>query len=286
MRYLTDDAGRFLVSQLPPGPYEVTAVAPGLSTLVQGGITLEVGQEVNLTLKLTPGVVSDQVTVTAEASQVNTSTSSVAGVVNEGKILELPLNGRDFSQLPLIEPGVSASRNVSASTTMGYGMKISMAGSRPDVTGWLLDGTNIKGITNFGTPAAVSGVMMGVDAVQEFQVLISNYSAEFGGSSGGLVNMVTKSGTNQIHGSAYEYLRNSDLDARNFFDVQKPAFKRNQFGASIGGPIKKDDTFFFLNYEGLIQRQDVTTVSVVPDANAHSCLIPGTGRMARCSNSR
>ena len=138
-----------------------------------------------------------------------------------------------------------------------------------------LDGTNIKGITNYGTPAAVSGVMMGVDAVQEFQVLVSNYSSEFGGSSGGLVNMVTKSGTNQFHGTAYEYLRNSDLDGRNFFDTVKPAFKRNQFGASIGGPIKKDDTFFFLNYEGLIQRQDVTTVSVVPDANAHNGLIPG-----------
>jgi hypothetical protein len=274
---LTDQEGRFVLPQLAPGPYEITAIAPGLAALVRKGITLEVGEGISLTLAMTPGAVSEQVNVTSEAPLVNTGTSSVAGVVDQRRILDLPLNGRDFSQLPLVTPGVTANRNTSTSTTMGYGMKISMAGSRPDVTGWLLDGTNIKGITNYGTPAAVSGVMMGVDAVQEFQVLVSNYSAEFGGSSGGLVNMVTKSGTNQIHGTAYEYLRNSAMDARNFFDVQKPAFKRNQFGASIGGPIKKDKTFLFLNYEGIIQRQGLTTVAVVPDVNAHRGLIPAAG---------
>ena len=275
---LSDESGRFSAPQLSPGAYEVTATVPGMEKLVQTGITLEIGQEVNITLRMTPGAVSETVNVTAEAPLVDTGTSSVSGVVDEQRITDLPLNGRDFSQLPLVTPGVTASRNVSASTTMGYGMKISMAGSRPDVTSWLLDGTNVKGITNFGTPAAVSGVMMGVDAVQEFRVLVTDFSADVGGTSGGVVNMVTKSGTNNLHGSAYEFLRNSAMDARNFFDVQKPAFKRNQFGASVGGPIRKDKTFFFANYEGLIQRQGVTTVAVVPDANAHNGLIPGVWR--------
>jgi hypothetical protein len=275
---LTDEAGRFVVPQLSPGPYEITSASPGLALLVRKGITLEIGQEVNLPLAMTPGAVSEQVTVTSEAPLVSTGTSSVAGVVDEKRIVNLPLNGRDFSQLPLLTPGVTANRNTSTSTTMGYATKVSMGGSRPDVTAWMLDGTNIKGITNFGTPASVAGVMMGVDAVQEFQVLVSNYSAEFGGTSGGVINMVTKSGTNKLHGTAYEYLRNSALDARNFFDSsEKPAFKRNQFGASFGAPIKKDKTFFFSNYEGIVQRQGLTTVAIVPDANAHRGLIPGAG---------
>lgn len=270
----TDAEGRFVLSQLAPGPYEVTATISGFDTLRRIGITLAIGQEATVKLVMKVGTMTQQVEVTGEAPLVNATSSSVSGVVEEKRIEELPLNGRDFSQLPLIQPGVSAIRNGDVTVSKGYGTRISMGGSRPDQTAWLLDGTNIHNLSNFGTPASSAGVMLGVDAVREFQVLTSNYSAELGGTSGGVVNMVSKSGTNQFHGTAYEYLRNSDLDARNFFDQQKPAFKRNQFGGSLGGPIRKDKAFFFANYEGLRQRQGVTFNPVVPDASVHQGLFP------------
>src|SRR5580704_5371824 len=150
---ITGEDGRFVVPQLVPGTYEITAKSPGLAILVRRGLILEVGQDLNLTLSMKTGAVTETVNVTSQAPLVNTGTSAVAGVVDEKRILDLPLNGRDFSQLPLLSPGVAATRNTSTSTTMGYGMKISLGGSRPDVTSWMLDGTNIKGITNYGTPA-------------------------------------------------------------------------------------------------------------------------------------
>lgn len=271
----TDEKGAFLVSELPPGPYEVTVSQTGFETLIRRGITLVVGQRADLPLAMKVGSVAEQVTVTEEAPLVNTSTSTVSGVVEEKRIEELPLNGRDFSQLPLVQPGVAAIRNGDVTVSKGYGARVSMGGSRPDQTAWLLDGTNVRSLTNFGTPGSAAGVMLGVDAVREFQVLTSNYSAEFGGTSGGVINMVSKSGTNQIHGTLYEYLRNSDLDARNFFDIpDKQPFKRNQFGGSLGGAIRKDKAFFFGNYEGLRQRLGLTNAATVPDANAHLGLVP------------
>ncbi len=278
-RSLTTDAGgRFVAPQLPPGSYDVTASMAGFSRLVRQGITLTVGQDAKLTLSMEVGTVAEQVTVTGEAPLLNTSSSAVAGVVEEQRIQELPLNGRDFSQLPLVQPGVTAVRNGDTTVSKGYGTRVSMGGSRPDQTAWLLDGTNIKSMSNFGTPGSAAGVMLGVEAVREFQVLTSNYSSEFGGTSGGVVNMVTKSGTNDLHGSLFEFLRNSATDARNFFDIpNKPPFKRNQFGGSLGGRIRRDRTFFFGNYEGLRQRLGLTTVSLVPDANVHRGLLPGAG---------
>jgi carboxypeptidase family protein/TonB-dependent receptor-like protein len=273
----TDEKGLFLVAELPPGSYQVNVSLSGFETLLRKGITLLVGQRADIKLAMKVGSVTQEVTVTGEAPIVNTSTSSVSGVVEQKRIEELPLNGRDFSQLPLVQPGVAAIRNGGPSVTKGYGARISMAGSRADQTAWLLDGTNIGNMSNFGTPGSAAGVMLGVDAVREFQVLTSDYSAELGGTSGGVVSMVSKAGTNELHGSAYEFLRNSDLDARNFFDQEKQAFKRNQFGSSLGGPIKKDKTFFFGNYEGLRQRLGVTNLPVVPDANVHDGLIPTTG---------
>ena len=277
-RALTTDAGgRFVAPQLLPDKYDIAATLAGFETSVRQGITLTVGQEASINLAMKVGTVTEQVTVTAEAPLLDTSSSAVAGVVDEKRIQELPLNGRDFSQLPLVQPGVLSIRNADPTVAnKGYGQRISMGGTRADQTAWLLDGTNIKSPSNFGTPGSAAGVMLGVDAVREFQVLTSNYSAEFGKSSGGVINIISKSGTNQLHGSAYEFLRNSDLDARNFFDIpNKAPFKRNQFGASIGGPIKKDKTFFFGNYEGLRQRQGITNLDTVPDANFHQGLLPG-----------
>jgi carboxypeptidase family protein/TonB-dependent receptor-like protein len=274
----TDEKGLFQLADLPPGPYKVTVSLAGFETLVRDGITLAVGQRADLKLAMKVGAVTERVTVTEEAPVVNTSNSSVSGVVEEKRIQELPLNGRDFSQLPMVEAGVFAMRNSDSSNPgKGYGMHISMGGSRANQTLWLLDGSNINTGTAFGTPGSAAGVMLGVDAVQEFQVLTSGYGAEMGGTSGGVINMISKSGTNNLHGSLFEFLRNSDLDARNFFDVERPPFKRNQFGGSLGGAIKKDKTFFFGNYEGLRQRLGVTIVDTVPDVNVHNGLIPAPG---------
>jgi outer membrane receptor protein involved in Fe transport len=275
----TGDEGRFLLSELPPGSYEITVTLAGFETLVRKGLTLTVGQQASLALAMKVGAVGEQLVVTGDAPIVETTQSSVAGVVEERRITELPLNGRDFTQLALVEPAVVSLRNTgSGEVGRGFGVRMSVAGSRPDQTSWLLDGMNIKGSTQFGTPGSAGGGLLGVDGVREFQVLTTNYSSEFGGTSGGVVNMVTKSGTNQFHGTVYEFLRNSALDAAawedNAFGNGKPPFKRNQFGFSLGGPIRKDRTFFFFNYEGLRQPKGFTKVGVVPDENAHKGLVP------------
>ena len=277
---LTNEQGRFIAPQLPPSSYEVTVTMAGFETLVRTGITLTVGQDASLTLSMKVGSVTEQVNVTGAAPLVDTNSSSVSGVVEEERIQQLPLNGRDFSQLALVEPGVVLTRNTdTASAQKGFGTRISVGGSRVDQTAWRLDGANIKSNLNeFGVPGSAAGLVLGVDAIREFRIYTSNYSAEFGGTSGGVVSMVTKSGTNALHGSLYEFLRNAKLDARNFFDRTKPAFKRNQFGGSFGGPVKKDTAFFFVNYEDLRQRLGVTNIALVPDANAHRGLLP-TGQV-------
>lgn len=180
-RSLTSDAGgRFLAAELPPGLYQVKATMAGFQTLVRSGIRLAVGQQAQLTMAMQVGSVNEQVTVMAEAPLVNTNSSAVAGVVNEERIEELPLNGRDFSQLPLVEAGVAAIRNGDVTVTKGFGSRIAMGGSRPDQTAWLLDGSNLHSPSNFGTPGSSAGLMLGVDAVREFQVLTSDYSADLG----------------------------------------------------------------------------------------------------------
>ena len=198
----------------------------------------------------------------------------MSALVDERRLTTLPLSGRDFTQLALLQPGVVSARNSRVNASKGFGTRISIAGSRPDQTGWLLDGMNIKSFSNFGTPGSASGLLLGVDAVQEFQVVSANFSAEFGGNSGGIINMVTKSGTNAFHGTAYEFHRNDAMDTRNFFDRTKPDLKRNQFGFSIGGPIHRNRTFFFGNYEVFREQLGLTRVAVVPDANAHQGLVP------------
>jgi hypothetical protein len=224
--FVSDERGRYSAPDLVPGPYEITAVVTGFETLMRRGITLTVGQEASINLTMKVGTVAEQVTVTGEAPLVDTSSSAVSGVVEEKRITDLPLNGRDFSQLALVQPGVFSVRNSDAGASKGFGTRIAIAGSRVDQTGWLLDGTNMKSVANFGTPGSATGVMMGVDSVREFRVLTGGYSAEFGGSSGGVVQLVTKSGTNELHGTVYEFLRNSAVDARKFTDQAKPEIGR------------------------------------------------------------
>ena len=187
------------------------------------------------------------------------------------------MNGRDFLQLALLEAGSSSVLNASTQVTAnkGFGVRMSFAGARPYQTSFLLDGTDIANSSNFRTPGSAAGVVLGVEAIREFQVLVSTFSAEFGNAAGGVVNAVTKSGTNEFHGSAFEFARHSALDARNFFDVESPSFRRDQFGGTVGGPILKSKTFFFTAYEGLREELGQTLIALVPTAAARTGQLPG-----------
>jgi hypothetical protein len=267
--------GFYTAPNLIPGIYAMSASAPGFSTQVQTGVTLTVGaqQVLNFTLKV--GTVTDKVEVTGEAPSVELATSSISAVVNSITVRELPLNGRSWTDLASLQIGVSAIQTQLSATgsadrgARGFGAQITVAGARPQQNNYRLDGISINDNSN-GAPGSVLGGNLGVDAIQEFSVLTSNYSAEYGKTSGGVINAITRSGTNQFHGSVYEFLRNSALDARNFFDTTIPPFTRNQFGADAGAPIRKDKTFIFGDYEGIRQSKGVTAVDTVPSAAARA----------------
>ena len=272
----TDEQGRYLAPILPPGEYELRASLQGFRTVDRRGINLVVGQVAVVNLALSVGAVQENLTVTASAPRIQLTTGSVSGVVGEKEIRDLPLNGRSFQQLALLQPGVQAALAAGNDVVGGRTPKISINGARPEHNSFLLDGTDINNVYN-KTPGSAAGVLLGVDAVLEFQVLTNAYSAEFGRSAGGVINAVTKSGTNAVHGSVFEFHRNSALDARNFFDPPnqpKPDFYRHQFGASGGGPIARDRTFFFGAYEGLIERLGITGVTSVPDDDARRGILP------------
>jgi hypothetical protein len=272
----TDKSGFYAVPNLLAGSYKVTITAPGFAAVETSGVALTVGGETVLNVTMHVGAVAENVQVTAEGSAVDLASSSVGGVVNATAVRELPLNGRSWTELATLEPGVSAiqtqiSFGISADRgNRGFGSQVAISGARPVQNNYRLDGISINDYAN-GAPGSILGGNVGVDAVQEFSVLTSNASAEYGKSSGGIVNAITRSGTNQFHGSAYEFLRNSALDARNYFDgPQIPPFKRNQFGASAGGPIRKDKTFVFGNYEGVRQSKGVSVLNIVPSAAARA----------------
>lgn len=275
---LSDAAGRYSVPELPIGNYEVRATKPGFQTVVHSGITLTVGATSIVDFTLPLGQAQQTVLVESEVSQVETTSTSLANLIEPAQMRELPLNGRNFEELINLAPGVVPLPPPAGVFAPFYGRQdnYSIAGSRPEGQLFLLDNTNVADFFNHATGSAALGSSLGVEAIAEFQTLTNTYSAQYGGN-GVVVNAVTKSGTNEFHGSAYEFLRNSDLDARNFFDpcCGPPAFRRNQFGGSLGGPIHKDKAFFFVNYEGLRQLQGTSIAGVtVPDANAHNGDVP------------
>src|SRR6266850_2070152 len=273
----TDATGRYRVPVLQPGDYEVHVSRAGFQPVVRRGVQLTVGQNAVIDVQLEVGSLTDEVTVTADAPQINTTSGSVSGLVSDKEIRELPLNGRSFQQLALLQTGVTAALAAGNDVVGGRTPKISINGARPEQSSFLLDGTDINNVYN-KTPGSSAGVLLGVEAVLEFQVLTNAYSAEFGRSAGGVINAVTRSGANAVHGSVFEFLRNSALDAKDFFDAKTkpiPPFKRNQFGATLGGPIARDKTFYFLAYEGLIERLGVSGATFVPDANARRGIIDG-----------
>ena len=271
----TDAAGRYLLPELAVGEYEVTVVKDGFRSLVRSGIDLVVGQEARVDLMLQVGEVKEQIVVAEEVSPVNATTTDISGVVAEGQIKDLPLNGRSYDLLTLLNPGVvnftwekTGGIGISNSTTANM---FAVSGNRPQQNLFLLNGVEFTGAAeNNMTPGGASGQLLGIDAVREFNILRDTYGAEYGKKPGGQISIVTQSGTNQFHGSIFEFLRNNALDARNFFDAgsSAPPFQRNQFGASAGGPIQKDKTFVFGNYEGFRESLHETSVAFVPDAQA------------------
>jgi carboxypeptidase family protein len=272
-----DEAGNYRVLSLPVGGYAVKAEKTGFKTASQTGINLAVGQQAVVNVKLEVGAVNEQVTVTGEAPVVNTTTASVAGLVGEKAVKELPLNGRSFDQLITLNAGtVNYTSLRAAGSGTPSGNRFTVAGRRPSENYFILNGVELTGPNQDQTiPWGVSGQLLGVDAIREFNVQTDTYGAEYGKRSGAQVSLVTQSGTNQLHGTLFEFLRNSVLDARNFYDPGKiPAFKRNQFGGAAGGPIRRDKTFLFGNYEGLRFRLGQSAVTIVPDANARRGLLP------------
>jgi hypothetical protein len=271
----SDSAGFYNAPNLMPGKYDVSTSAPGFATVLQSGIVLTVGAHQVLNISLKVGEMSQVLTVTEQAPTVELGSSSISAVVNSTTVRELPLNGRSWTDLATLQIGVSAIQTQLSATgsadrgARGFGAQITVDGARPQQNNYRLDGISINDSSN-GAPGSVLGGNLGVDAIQEFSVLTSNYSAEYGKTSGGVINAVTRSGTNQFHGSAYEFLRNSTLDARNYFDTTSPPFKRNQFGADAGAPIRKDKTFIFGDYEGIRQSKGVTAFDTVPSAAARA----------------
>ena len=272
----TDDMGTYRVLALPIGPQEVKAEKAAFKTDVRTGVNLQVAQEGVVNFELQVGAIVDQITVVEEIPLVNTTTSSVSGVVGEREVKDLPLNGRSFDNLIALNPGAINYGLKSANTSTSNGNTFTVAGRRPADNLVLLNGIEYTGSSQLAiTPGGVSGDLLGIDAVREFNLLTDSYGAEYGKRSGGQVNVVTQSGTNAVHGSVFEFLRNSALDAPGIFDQGTvPPFRRNQFGGSLGGPLKKDKLFLFGNYEGFRQSLAVSSLSVVPDAQARLGLLP------------
>ena len=272
----SNEAGIFRIPDLQPSEYEMTVAAKGFASQRITNIDLNVGAQRVFNIALIPSVVEMTVDVKADSAGIDLASASLSGVEGDRTIRELPLNGRDWTQLASLQPGVSAihtqnSLNASSSNrgSRGFGSAVSIGGGRPTQNNYFLDGISLNDYTN-GVPGSALGLALGANAIQEFSVLTNGYNATYGGASGGVINAVSRSGTNAVHGDAYEFLRNDKLDARNFFDGPKPPFRRNQFGAAAGGPIRRDKTFYFLNYEGLRQALSTTSIATVPSTVARA----------------
>lgn len=269
-----DNAGIYTIPNLVAGTYQIRASKEGFATLVRSGVLVTVGSEEVIDFKLSPGEVKTEIQVIGTPPAIQLASSALEGTENSATVRELPLNGRDWTTLAQLQAGVTgvyqyplALSNQRANR--GLGTQVSIGGMRPQGNSYRLDGISINDYSN-GGPGSVLGILLGVEAIQEFSVVTNSAPASYGRTSGGVINSITRSGTNELHGSAYEFLRNSALDARNFFDITSspPPFRRNQFGADAGGPIVKSKLFVFGDYEGIRQFLSTTTVDIVPSAAA------------------
>jgi len=270
-------SGIYTLVNINAGNYEVSISAPGFTTTVSK-IQLTVGAQQSMNISLTVGQVSQTVEVTGAAPIVQTENATLSGNIESEQIVELPLNGRDWAQLATLEPGVVQVRvheqvTQPGGNLRGLGNQMTIDGNRPTQNVYRLNGIIVNDYSNAG-PGNVLGANLGVDAIQEFSVLTANYSAEYGFTSGGVINAITKSGTNGFHGNAYEFIRNKAFDSSDYLDAgNKPPFVRNQFGGSGGGPIMKNKLFVFADYEGIRQRQGVPVTDKVLSPNARLGII-------------
>src|SRR5262249_33609417 len=276
---VTDESGRFSAAALSVGRYEIRAEKAGFRSEIKDEVSLAVGQRLTLHLVLQVGDVRQTVEVPATPPLVAVTTDDSSGLVGERQVKELPLNGRSYDQLLTLNPGVV---NYTSQRAGGIGTSNSVVGSmfsssghRPQENLYLLNGVEFTSASEINnTPGGVSGQLLGVDAVREFSVVRDAYGAEYGKRPGAQVSIVTVSGTNQLHGNVYEFVRNSALDARNFFDQGSiPEFQRNVFGGSLGGPIRRDKIFVFGNYEGFRQNLGLSDLTLVPDAASRAAAV-------------
>ena len=279
---VSDGEGRYSVSDLLPGAYTVESSLSGFQTIVRQGIRVVVGAQVVVDFSLGPSAVSETITVTAAAPVVDTVSAALGTVVEQKQIAELPLVDRSYARLIVLAPGANevppATAGGQFQQFFGRQPQYTVSGARPEGQVFLMDNTNVQNYWNRGSGSGQLGTTLGVDAIAEYQVLTNTYSAQFGGN-GVAINAITKSGTNQFHGSLFEYFRDNKLDSSNYFDQllgrPDPALRKNQFGVSHGGPLVRNKAFYFFNYEGLQQTLGTTQVITVPDANARAGTING-----------
>ena len=263
--------GRFSAPSVPIGSYSITVSHQGFETQKRNGVTLVVGQSLDLTFQLGVGAVTQEVVVGAHTFVINTTTEQTSGLIDEREVKQLPLNGRSFDELLTLNPAAvnyTTQRSGSVGTSnSSVGNMFAVNGRRPQDNLFLLNGIEYTGASLINnTPGGTSGQLLGVDAIREFNVVNGTYGVEYGQRDGAQVSIVTQSGTNELHGSAYEFLRNSVLDARNYFDQATiPEFQRNNFGAALGGPLRRNRLFLFGNYEGYRQSLGLSDVTLVPD---------------------
>ena len=270
----TNAEGRYVIAGLAPGAYELRAELTSFKPHVRRDLLLTISQALVVNITLEVGGLSEEVTVAGDTPLVNTSSGELSFLVGSEAIDQLPLNGRNYTDLALLQPGVLAYPHRDGGSVVAHGLAMSVNGQDPRSNVYLLDGTLQNDFTN-GPAGSAAGTALGTETVREFRVETNAYSAEFGRNSGGQINVLTKSGANSVDGSFYEFHRNDALDARNYFDAgEQPDFHRNQFGGTVGGPIARDRAFFFLGYEALVERLGKTVSTVVPDDNARNGLLP------------
>src|SRR5207247_4404809 len=268
---VSDTNGFFTISGLLPGRYEARASLTGFATVIERDITLTVAQQAALNVTLKVSATAETITVVGAAALVDTQNASLSAVVTEKTIAQLPLNGRNYIELALLQPGVVSFNEKDSTFSSNRGTKLNINGMSFRSNSYLLDGANMRGYAGTATVSAAE-TTLGVETIQEFRVVTNAYSADYGRAMGGVISLVTKSGTNTTHGSGFEFFRDSSMDARNFFDrgSEPPPFRRNQFGTSVGGPIQKNRLFFFGGVERLQEDLGVTTTSFVPNDAARS----------------
>src|SRR5580700_11202968 len=285
---LTDTAGEYRFAGLPTGTYSLRLEKPGFQSQIREGVELNSAAEVTINSQLAIGDLSQQATVSANVAGIDNTTSTIDELLPEQSLTELPLDNRDLFSAVALEPGVAPNPSSAPSLlSSGKSGQVAINGVRPNMTNVLIDGMDATDPVWGYSPAGASGFFLGLNELSEVRVLTQTFNAEYGGHGGAVIDMITKSGTNQFHGSLWELYRGASLDSKNYFDLATspiPQFVQNQFGAGIGGPLKRDHTFFFVNYEGLRQVQATTAIATVPDALAHQGLLPSAANPSACSN--